>query len=207
MCVLRPHTYFAQRRSRQCKCGKSIITAILFADTLATVGRCLPLSSAGGMLSVLSPREKSAASAVTITPLFIAGVLLTSIGMSVRTACFDELGRFFAFDLVIRDKHTLVTTGPYAVVRHPAYPAYLVVLAGISLCAFGPGSWWQETQQARTVAGKMVLTMWVVETVRLAYVLLLVMIPREEKLLRKTFGKQWTEYAAKTPYKVIPFVW
>ena len=158
-------------------------------------------------MALLTRHKLSGTPAVTITPIFLVGALLVTVGTYVRTRCYNELGRLFTFDLALRDRHELVTTGPYAVVRHPAYPARFTVLLGTSICTFGAGSWWKETGQGSTPAGKLVIAAWVATTARDVVVLLFVMVPREEKMLRKTFGKQWTDWAAKTRYRMFPGVW
>lgn len=186
---------------------QSIISAVLLADIVFTAVLCAPRTSRNGAFLAMVTQNEKTAPAVTVTPLFLAGVLLATVGTYVRTRCYNELGRLFTFDLALRDRHELVTTGPYSVVRHPAYPARFVVLLGVSICTFGMGSWWKETGQGSTPAGKVVLSAWVAVVARGVVVLLGVMLPREERLLRKTFGKQWTEYASKTPYKMIPGIW
>ncbi|KZV70537.1 hypothetical protein PENSPDRAFT_651418 [Peniophora sp. CONT] len=190
----------------------SIISAVLLADSIFTLVLCTPLTARSSaflfsMLTQFKDQSVIDIPAVTITPLFLVGVLLVTVGTYVRTRCFNELGRLFTFDLALRDRHELVTTGPYSIVRHPAYPARFVVLLGASICTFGAGSWWKETGQGRTVAGELVLAAWAAVIARDIVVLLFVMVPKEEKMLRKAFGKQWLDYAAQTPYKMILGVW
>lgn len=57
------------------------------------------------------------------------------------------------------------------------------------------------------MAGKLVFAAWMATIVRDVVVLLFIMVPKEEKMLRKAFGKQWTEYASRTPYKMLPGIW
>ncbi|VDC04840.1 unnamed protein product [Peniophora sp. CBMAI 1063] len=165
--------------------ANSIISAVLLADTLFTVVLCLPRSSGASAFLALLTRDKlSGTPAVTITPTFLAGVLLVTVGT-----------------------HELVTTGPYSVIRHPAYPARFAVLLGASMCTFRSGSWWKETGQGNVMMGRLVLAAWMAMIARDVVVLLFVMIPREEKMLRKAFGKQWTDWASQTRYKMIPGIW
>ncbi len=48
---------------------------------------------------------------------------------------FRSLGKNLTDTVVIREKHTLVTTGPYRYVRHPFYLAFLVAAVGGSIVA------------------------------------------------------------------------
>lgn len=77
----------------------------------------------------------------------------------------------------------LTTTGPYAVVRHPAYAAWILgILPGISLLC---GSWP------------------VLLTPLLAYASFRLSIAEEEEHLRRTYGEEYQRYAASVP-RLIP---
>lgn len=65
------------------------------------------------------------------TPLFVAGVLETVVGMLIRIRCFRELGQLFTFDLSTLPGHRLVTSGSYRYVRDPSYSARMS-------CWYGP---------------------------------------------------------------------
>jgi len=65
------------------------------------------------------------------TTLFLFGVSLTYIGSYIRWSCFQALGKMFTFEMSIRKDHQLVKTGPYSIVRHPAYTGVLLTQAGI----------------------------------------------------------------------------
>ena len=58
------------------------------------------------------------------------GLGVQLIGISMCVAAFLTLGRSFGFAAADRG---LVTRGPYAVVRHPIYASYLLVLSGYLL--------------------------------------------------------------------------
>jgi protein-S-isoprenylcysteine O-methyltransferase Ste14 len=81
--------------------------------------------------------------------------------------------------------HRVVTTGPYAVVRHPMYAGTILFFLGTPLLL---GSWWG-------LAFAPVLT-----------ALLGVRAGMEERLL--TAGLEgYPDYAARVRYRLIPFVW
>jgi len=138
-----------------------------------------------------------------ISPLFMLGVLLGVTGVLIRIACYRELGRFFTFELSIRNKHQLITSGPYAFVRHPSYTGLIFIAAAFTLCEISPGSWWTEARVFESSAiGKAIALAWL----SCLYIKSTVILraPREDAMLRETFGKQWEEYANKVRYRFLP---
>jgi protein-S-isoprenylcysteine O-methyltransferase Ste14 len=139
-----------------------------------------------------------------ISPIFLVGVVLSVFGASVRVACYKHLGPNFTFKLTIRDKHTLVTTGPYAIVRHPAYISVMITLLGMTLCELSPGSWWTEAKLFTQPLGKIISVLWVANVLWTATLLL--RARKEDEMLKGAFGKEWEEYARKVRYWYIPGV-
>lgn len=68
----------------------------------------------------------------SLQPAHLAGIALLAAGLSLALAAALRLGRNLTPLPHPRDDCTLVTTGPYALVRHPIY-------SGILLAAFGWG--------------------------------------------------------------------
>jgi len=58
--------------------------------------------------------------------IFIVGVLF-------RWYAIYYLGRFFTPNVVILEKHRLIETGPYRLIRHPTYAGALFALLGVTL--------------------------------------------------------------------------
>jgi protein-S-isoprenylcysteine O-methyltransferase Ste14 len=58
------------------------------------------------------------------------GLGVQLVGVLICVAAFLALGRSFGFAAADRG---LVTRGPYAVIRHPIYASYLLVLSGYLL--------------------------------------------------------------------------
>ena len=79
-----------------------------------------------------------------------------------------------------------VTTGPYRVVRHPIYTAYLFLFAG-GLASLG----------SPLAIAVLLLSAWRFYKPRMA---------SEDKILEEQFGDAWRNYAAKTPSRLLPFV-
>ena len=85
----------------------------------------------------------------------------------------------------IYDDHRLVTTGPYATIRHPNYFGDLLMILGIPLAL---GSWW----------GLVVFVMIIPAMV--------IMIHDEEGFLQKNLPG-YSEYMLTTRYRLIPYIW
>lgn len=88
-----------------------------------------------------------------------------------------SLGRHWSASLHLRERHELVTDGPYARVRHPMYTLLFGNLLGFSLCA---ASW-------------LVL---LPRVVMFAY--LYARIGREEAMMVERFGDDYREYMGRT---------
>jgi len=117
------------------------------------------------------------------TGFTIAGFAL---GLALRAWSIALLGRFFTVDVAIRHDHALMSSGPYAWVRHPSYTGLLLMFAALGI-AF------------ENYASIFVLLM----PIGLA---LARRIAVEERALAAAFGEAWTAYAARTR-RLIPFVY
>ena len=71
------------------------------------------------------------AESIRPTYLFFLAAFMITLGGYIRYSCFKALGRLFTFEMSIRDKHELITNGPYSIVRHPSYTGALLTLIGI----------------------------------------------------------------------------
>ena len=122
--------------------------------------------------------------AVPIPTLNIVGLILAALGIVLAIWARVYLGRNWGMPQVVKEHPTLVTTGPYAYIRHPIY-------AGILTALFGSGFviWWW----------------FVVFAWSLVYFLAFAM-PDEEALLQKEFPDTYPAYRARTK-RLIPFVW
>ena len=128
-------------------------------------------------------------------------------GSTLRLFCYRALGKLFTFELALRDDHKLVTDGPYAIVRHPSYSALCMVAAGSILCFFGTGSWLNECGALGSVFGRAFALVWAVDILFVPLVMLFSRVKTEDGMLKGTFGKEWEEWAKRTPYAVIPGIY
>jgi protein-S-isoprenylcysteine O-methyltransferase Ste14 len=101
-------------------------------------------------------------------------------------ATHRTLGRNWSDSLEVRESHTLVTGGPYRLVRHPMYSAFFL---------------W-------AVAQALLLPNWVAGFAGLVGfgVLFLFRVDQEERLMLETFGEQYRRYMDRTA-RVIPWIY
>jgi len=114
----------------------------------------------------------------------ILGDLLLLLGWLGILAVF-RANSYAAATIQVTSGQTVISIGPYALVRHPMYAAALVMLLGIPVAL---GSWW----------GALVL-------VALVPALGWRLIDEERLLLRDLDG--YAEYRRKVRWRLIPYIW
>jgi protein-S-isoprenylcysteine O-methyltransferase Ste14 len=116
----------------------------------------------------------------------IVGTLLYVVGLWVFWRSHADLGTNWSTTLQVREAHRLVTHGVYRSIRHPMYTALLLFSLGQ---AFVIPNWF---------AGPSYLV--------LMLLLVALRVVPEERLMRETFGAEYTDYAARTK-RLLPGVW
>ena len=124
----------------------------------------------------------------------------------MRVVCHRALGRFFTWPVAVRENHALVTRGPYAVVRHPGYAAWVAMMGGNALLLLSRGSLFRESGLDRTLGGCVAVYGTLGYVVLVGWHLLSRM-EKEDTVLRGEFGEQWDQWAQRTPYRLIPWVY
>lgn len=114
------------------------------------------------------------------------GFLMMTGGLIFRIWSIRTLGEHFTAAVQTSDQQELITTGPYAIIRHPSYlGAYLAIIgSAIFLC---------------TPLGTLVS----IAAMSYAYER---RISAEEKALAARFGESWQAYKAHT-FRMLPYVW
>ncbi len=73
-----------------------------------------------------------------LTPLAAFAVVVFGCGVGLRIVAMRTLGRFYSHHVIRRADHSIVRTGPYLVVRHPAYAAMVLGHLGLVLFFLNP---------------------------------------------------------------------
>jgi protein-S-isoprenylcysteine O-methyltransferase Ste14 len=114
----------------------------------------------------------------------VAGDVLLGLGWLAILFVFKE-NTFSSATIELAPDQRVISTGPYAIVRHPMYAGALVMLLGIPIAL---GSWW----------GVLVI-------VAMLPALIWRLIDEERFLARNLPG--YVEYQDKVRYRLIPLVW
>ena len=144
---------------------------------------------------------------VRITPSFIVGIALACGGGLLRVISSRSLGYMYNSSLTIRPAHRLITTGPYAYVRHPGYAGSLLGVIGVSITTFSSESWLYscgllEDFNTDKSTGWILWT-WVALNVG-RIVALSFSAAKEDNVLSSGFGLEWKHWAWKVPKWFIP---
>jgi len=141
-----------------------------------------------------------------ITPLFVAGSTFIALGGYIRWQCYRTLGRFFTFQLSVRNDHRLVTGGPYSVVRHPSYTGMLCNFLGVALLYARPDSWLIRSGVLQNPVVKAGVLFWVGFSMAITTGMF-TRCPKEDKMMQKEFGDEWKEWAGRVKYWMIPGIY
>jgi protein-S-isoprenylcysteine O-methyltransferase Ste14 len=118
---------------------------------------------------------------------FVVGLVMLVTGMALRRWSFTALrGRYFSFSIAVGPCPSVVTTGPYRLLRHPGHAGFLLACAGLGLMT---ANW----------AAVAVLTL-------LPLAMLAWRIRAEERALLAALGDEYQRYAAGHS-RLIPLIW
>ena len=114
----------------------------------------------------------------------IAGEILVLLGFFVVFLVFRE-NSFTSATIQVEAGQKVVSTGPYAIVRHPMYTGALIMLLGTPIAL---GSWWGMLMVFPMVA-----------------VLVLRILDEEKFLARGLPG--YTDYCRRVKFRLAPLIW
>ena len=115
---------------------------------------------------------------------FWLGAAITVAGLLFAVWARVHLGRNWSRAVTIKQDHELITTGPYAVVRHPIYTGMLAGFLGMAIAI-------------SQVRGFVVVV--------LVFVVFWVKFRMEEKWMRSQFGETYAAYARQTA-ALVPYL-
>ena len=139
---------------------------------------------------------------VGLTSYPIIGCMFAVIGAFIRMWCYRTLGRLFTFELSLFPHHKLITSGPYAIVRHPSYTAIILVLIGTTLVYGTQGALTYECP----VAYYLWTIVWWLFTI-ISYAMTVDRCIREDEMLRKTFGEEWERWSRQVRWRLVPWIY
>jgi protein-S-isoprenylcysteine O-methyltransferase Ste14 len=116
--------------------------------------------------------------------IVLFGDVLVVLGLYFVFLVFRE-NRFTSATIEVRNEQQVISTGPYAIVRHPMYAGAFIMLLGIPLAL---GSWWAFI------------------FVFLLFAAIVWRLLEEEKFLLKNLPG-YTSYRQKVRYRLIPLIW
>ena len=120
-----------------------------------------------------------------VTPyVSLAGDIWVALGLLVVFLVFRE-NTFTSAVIEVAAEQRVISTGPYAIVRHPMYLGALIMFLGTPLAL---GSWWG-----------------LLAAIPLTSVLVWRLLDEERFLSKSLPG--YSEYQNKIPHRLVPFIW
>jgi protein-S-isoprenylcysteine O-methyltransferase Ste14 len=121
--------------------------------------------------------------ALIVIAVVLIGTILVTLGIGLAIFARVELGRNWGMPMSRKENPELITSGPYAVVRHPIYSGIMLAMAG---SAIGQNVLW--------ALPLVLFGAYFVYSAR-----------REEELMRREFPDTYPGYMART-YMLVPYL-
>ncbi|EHJ52692.1 methyltransferase family protein [Streptococcus macacae] len=115
------------------------------------------------------------------------GIILMLCGIILRVYAINYLGKAFTLNVQTTDEQELVRSGPYALVRNPAYSGTIISILGLAFVTLNVFS---------------ILLVLIVLSIGYA-----IRIHTEEQALQEHFGNAYHIYCQKVKYRLFPYIW
>ena len=112
------------------------------------------------------------------------GLIMLAVGIAFAVWARHDLGRNWSGTVTVKQKHELIRSGPYRLVRHPIYTGLLLAILGTAI-AFGE---WRSLLAFALLAGSLLLKLHI-----------------EERFMGESFPNEYARYRAEVP-ALIPFI-
>ncbi len=120
------------------------------------------------------------------TTVTIVGICMIVLGIFLRVWAIRTLGKYFTATVVLQQKQTLITSGPYRIVRHPSYLGAFLSIVG---CAV-----FLNAYLSIIIAAILMCFSYIIR------------IRAEEKALIQYFGNDYLQFSKKTN-RLFPLIW
>jgi protein-S-isoprenylcysteine O-methyltransferase Ste14 len=136
----------------------------------------------------------------------LLGCAMVICGGYIRQLCYRALGDMFTWELSVKKTHRLVTSGPYAYVRHPAYTGKYLAELGLLILFTSPHTLareclWKNYPFFTLADIGSCLTIHFGVSIWLAH-----RTSDEDAVMKSRFGEEWRRWAEKTRYKFVPYI-
>ncbi|NLQ90763.1 isoprenylcysteine carboxylmethyltransferase family protein [Streptococcus mutans] len=115
------------------------------------------------------------------------GILLMILGIIFRVYAIKYLGKAFTLTVQATDNQKLISSGPYSVVRNPAYTGTIISILGLAFITLNIFN---------------ILIVFIILSIGYA-----IRIRTEEEVLEQHFGRIYQDYCQKVKYRLFPFIW
>ncbi|PPQ85014.1 hypothetical protein CVT25_010403 [Psilocybe cyanescens] len=185
---------------------KATYWAHALIETVIIIGAhwCPQSDSYKQLLQYLLPHGGQ--NSISLSPYATAAAVLGVLAGIGRHLCYRSLGRHFTFHVTVLKGHKLITTGPYGLVRHPAYSSGLSLFPAMFGYCMAPGSWLRESRMYADMKAWVVLFP-ILFALASLFIKSCLRLNAEDEMLRKEFGKEWEMWARRVRYKLIPGVY
>ncbi|TCD69379.1 hypothetical protein EIP91_007935 [Steccherinum ochraceum] len=166
----------------------------------ASLSSLYPTFPAPFLQSVATPKPGQ----LYLSTTFVVASLCVYAGTIIRSLAMHALGRLFVPELAIKNDHKLITTGAYAIVRHPAYAGFDLQFGGLIVSElFSPGTWWWESGMWHSWQGMAFGGFWTGYWIFM-FVSGMVRVAKEDAVMKIEFMEQWERWHKATPYALFP---